>query len=285
VSAADGAETYEVVAVRYGTRQARRSHVYLNYHLYGEPDGPIGMDYFFWVVRNDRRTIVVDTGFSEQGGSRRERTFPVRPAAALRELGIDPDTCTVVLTHAHYDHAGNLDLFPNSPIHLTRAEYEFWTSDQARRFQYHHSVEDADIDVLRGAAAEGRLRFTGGTMTVAPGVRMIELRGHTPGQSIVTVDTADGLVVLASDAAHYYEELERDMPFCVVDDLKAMYAGFDHLKRLVADHDAVLVPGHDPDVVRRFEPVPGVLDGNALQIRRAADRQERQPISPGGRHA
>lgn len=258
-------ETYEVIAVRYGTRQTRRSAVYLNYHLYDEPDGPIGMDYYFWVVRNDRRTIVVDTGYGELGGTRRDRTFLIRPEQALRELGVASD-CTVVLTHAHYDHAGNLGLFHDSPVYLPRREFEFWTGTYGRRRQYHHSVEDADIATLRKVHREGRLRLVEQAHDIAPGVRLLELGGHSPGQAILTVDTDEGVVLLASDATHYYEELERDMPFFVVDDLKAMYAGFDTLKRLTAGLGAVLVPGHDPEVALRHPAMPGVLNGLAHRI-------------------
>ena len=50
-------DRYQVTIVKYGTRSTVRSEVYLNYHVYGEPDGPIGMDYFFWLVRNRERTI------------------------------------------------------------------------------------------------------------------------------------------------------------------------------------------------------------------------------------
>lgn len=274
-------ETYEVIAVRYGTRQTRRSAVYLNYHLYDEPDGPIGMDYYFWVIRNDRRTIVVDTGYGELGSTRRDRTFLIHPEHALRELGVVPNECTVVLTHAHYDHAGNLGLFPDTPVYLARSEFEFWTGAYGTRLQYHHSVENADIDRLRRIHHEERLNLVEQSHDIAPGVRLIELGGHSPGQAVLTVDTADGAVLLASDATHYYEELERDMPFFVVDDLKAMYAGFDALKAMTAELDAVLVPGHDPDVAHRHPAIPGVLGGLAHPIGRPvavpATTHERKP--------
>src|SRR6266568_7554841 len=45
-------EQYEVLAVRYGTRQASAAEVFLNYHAYHEPDRALRMDYFFWVARN-----------------------------------------------------------------------------------------------------------------------------------------------------------------------------------------------------------------------------------------
>ena len=79
-------DRYQVTIVKYGTRQTVRSDVYLNYHLYDEPDGPIGMDYFFWLIRNPDRTIVVDTGFSAAGGGRRGRTTLFDPGAAFDAL-------------------------------------------------------------------------------------------------------------------------------------------------------------------------------------------------------
>ncbi|WP_235214806.1 MBL fold metallo-hydrolase [Rhodococcus opacus] len=119
-------DEYEVVIIRYGTRETLRSKVFLNYEAYGESDGPIRMDYYFWVIRNAHRTFVVDTGYSEECGRHRGRHHLISPATALSFLGIDPDHATVIVTHAHYDHAGNLDLFPHSTVVIPATEYEFW---------------------------------------------------------------------------------------------------------------------------------------------------------------
>ncbi|MCY1137218.1 N-acyl homoserine lactonase family protein [Actinoplanes sp. Pm04-4] len=256
---------YQVTVVKYGTRETVRSDVYLNYHLYGEPDGPIGMDYFFWVLRNAERTIVVDTGFSATGGANRRRTTLIEPAVAFDALGVDRAAGPpVVVTHAHYDHIGNLDLFANSPLHIAAAEYDFWTGPYATRTLVHHSVEDDEIDHLRLASRQGRVRVFDASVELAPGVRVLRIGGHTPGQSVVSVDTTDGVVLLASDAVHYYEELDRNMPFTQVASLIDMYDGFERLKAMRADH---LVAGHDPDTLARFTPVrSGVLAGLAATI-------------------
>src|SRR4029077_1479578 len=98
-------EQYEVLAVRYGTRQASAAEVFLNYHAYREPDRPLRMDYFFWIARNPARTILVDTGFSRTGGAARGRTMLLDTVPALAAAGLTPaDVAQVVLTHAHYDH-------------------------------------------------------------------------------------------------------------------------------------------------------------------------------------
>ncbi|MFF5289658.1 N-acyl homoserine lactonase family protein [Paractinoplanes globisporus] len=260
---------YQVTIVKYGTRQTTRGDVYLNYHLYGEPDGPIGMDYFFWVVRDAERTIVVDTGFSAAGGARRRRTTLLDPAAAFDALGVDRAAGPpVVVTHAHYDHIGNLGLFPASPLIVAAAEYDFWTGPYARRTLLHHSVEDEEIDGLRGADRDGRLRTFDDQLDLAPGVRLIRVGGHTPGQSVVLVNTGAGPVLLASDAVHYYEEYERSMPFSQVSGLVDMYAAFERIRAMVASGQVRhLVAGHDPGTLARFTPVPdGPLAGLAATI-------------------
>lgn len=260
--------TYRVTIVKYGTRETVRSEVYLNHHLYDEPDGPIRMDYFFWLVRNADRTIVVDTGFSAAGGARRKRTLLLDPGAAFDALGVDRAAGPpVVVTHAHYDHIGNLDLFPASSLTIAAAEYAFWTGPYADRTLLHHSVEDVELDYLRRAEREGRVRTFERDVELAPGVRVIRVGGHTPGQSVVTVNTSAGTVLLASDAVHYYEEYQRSMPFSQAACLVDMYAGFEQIRAMLDTGAARhLVAGHDPDTLARFTPVPGELAGLAATI-------------------
>ena len=261
-------ELYQVSIVKYGTRQTTKSDVYLNYHLYGEPDEPVGMDYFVWILRSAQRTVVVDTGFSVRGGEARRRTRLLDAAELFADFGVDasagPD---VVLTHAHYDHAGNLDLFDRSRVIVAERECEFWWGPHGHRALFHHSVEDDEIDHLRRIDKDGRLVRFSDRHHVSPGVEVIEVGGHTPGQSVVVVATTEGPVLLASDAIHYYEEFERDRPFTSVADVVGMYAAFDRIRAMLdageVDH---LVSGHDPTTLGRFTPVEGKYAGLAATI-------------------
>jgi glyoxylase-like metal-dependent hydrolase (beta-lactamase superfamily II) len=261
----------EVLAVRYGSRVTRRSQSFLNYHVYGEPDDTLEVDYYFWVIRGGTAgsgnsgtasgsggVILVDTGFSPEAGRRRKRDGQHTPADVLPSLGIAPESVrTVVVTHAHWDHTGNLSQFPNAEIVLSQAEYDFWTSPVASRTHFALHSEADEIALLIEARKQGRLTLTGGQgATLAPGIELIEVGGHTPGELIVSVDDGAGQVILASDALHHYEEVDQDRPYAILSDLPAMYQAYDLLAEMAAAPGARLVAGHDPEVRARFTPHP-----------------------------
>ncbi|HTZ28656.1 MAG TPA: N-acyl homoserine lactonase family protein [Streptosporangiaceae bacterium] len=262
-----GDSAREVLAVRYGNRTTTRAESFLNYHLYGEPDEEIQIDYYFWVVRDGARTTLVDTGFAPAAGDRRRRAWWTTPADALPTVGIDPaDVDTIVVTHAHWDHTGNLHQFPAARILISQAEYGFWTSPMARRAQFAAHAEPDEIGYLQRAERENRLIPIEGRHSLPEGIEIIEVGGHTPGQLIVSVPTATDTVVLASDAVHFYEEVERDRPFAIVADLPAMYRAYDLLAGLAAQPGTSLVAGHDPLVRTRFASHPAGPDVTDLTV-------------------
>jgi glyoxylase-like metal-dependent hydrolase (beta-lactamase superfamily II) len=250
---ADG-QAREVLAVKYGHRVTTRAESYLNFHLYGEPDADLNIDYYFWVIRDARGVYLVDTGFAPEAGDRRGRAHYTTPAEALPGLGIAPEDVTaIVITHAHWDHTGNVGQFPRAQLVMTEAEYAFWTSPLAARKQFAAHSEPQEIALLRQAREEDRLTLFTWQHTLAPGIELLEVGGHTPGQLIASVATPEGgTAVLASDALHFYEEVERDRPFAILADLPAMYRAYDTLAQLATQPGTRLVAGHDPLVRTRF---------------------------------
>jgi len=259
------AARYEVIAVRYGTLRSRKGELYHRFAIYGEPDAPQQMDYFFYLLRGGDELIVVDTGFDPGVAARRGRTCVVPPREAFARLGVDTGAVRrLIVSHFHWDHVGNLDLFPNAELVVPERELAFWSAPLARNPQFWSIVEEADIARLEAARDEGRTVTTGADEAIAPGVRAITVGGHSPGQQVLVVEGSGGPVILASDAVHLYEELELERPFGVVVDLREMVEGYRLLKGLAAENGAAIIPGHDPDVARRHPDIGG--DGLAYRV-------------------
>ena len=259
---------WTVIAARYGTLETTLSDLYYRYESYGEPDGPARMDYFFWVLRRGEETILVDTGFHPDAGKRRGRACLIEPAAAMARLGVGPDTVArLLVTHLHYDHIGNLDVLPDAELIVPGREIDFWLGPLGRRGQFALSSEEDELAYVSAALDADRVRLVrDDDEQVADGVHVVVLGGHTPGQAAVVVQTATGPVVLASDAVHFYEELERDRPFAVFADLANMYTAYDTLRAIAGATGSLLVPGHDPAVMDRHPRVEGPAADFAVRI-------------------
>ncbi|KMO82730.1 putative quorum-quenching lactonase YtnP [Mycolicibacterium chubuense] len=159
------------------------------------------------VVRSGGRTILVDAGLGLE--------FPGFPRAGqmatrLHAAGIDPSAVTdVVLTHMHMDHVGGLladglkaSLRPDVRIHAAAAEAEFWEAPDFTRTVMPEPVPE----VLRSVAARfldeyrSRLRTFENEYEVAPGVLISRTGGHTPGHSIVRLESRGERLTFAGDA-------------------------------------------------------------------------------------
>jgi glyoxylase-like metal-dependent hydrolase (beta-lactamase superfamily II) len=258
--------THRVYAVRYAHREARRRD-----HFYGQDphDGPMAIDYFVWaIVAEDGRAVVVDAGFTPETAAERERELLADPVEVLAKLGvIAADVRDVVLTHLHYDHSGHLAAFPNARFWVQDKEMAFWTGRYAARGEIGHIVTPADIVELVRLNFGRRVRFVDGDEEMAPGITLHRVGGHAPGLQVVRVETAGGPVILASDATHFYANLQDDRPFAIVHSLPGMYGAFDRLRELAGGDDDRIVPGHDPLVLERFAPPAPELTGLVVEIK------------------
>jgi glyoxylase-like metal-dependent hydrolase (beta-lactamase superfamily II) len=249
--------THRIYAIRYGRleRLSDRNFLGGDDHAQAMP-----LDYFVWVVRAGERAIVVDTGFDASAAARRGRTLLRPVAAGLAAIGVQPqDVQDVVITHMHYDHAGNVPLFPNARFHVQDAEMAYCTG---RAMTHGHLAApfDADnvVEIVR-RTFDGRVVFHAGDVELFPGITLHHLPGHTPGLQAVRVATERGPVVLASDAIHFWANLERATPFPVVADVVAYLEALRRLRSLAAGLDHI-IPGHDPGVLERFPAEQGTRD-------------------------
>ena len=259
----DASPLYEVYAIRYATRDARRAQHFIG----GDPhDAPMAMDYYVWLLRGDGRVIVVDTGFGPDVARKRGRTLLRTPAQGLALLGVDAGAVKdVIVTHLHYDHIGTFDSFPVARFHLQDDEIAYATGRHMRHRQFNHGYEvDEVVGVVR-MVYQDRVVFHRGEETIAPGISVHRIGGHTHGLQCVRVQTRSGWVVLASDASHYYEHFEQRRVFPTVFNVGEAIEGYATLERLAGSRDRV-VPGHDPLVMQRYRAPSPDLEGVAVRL-------------------
>ena len=245
--------TYEVYAIKYAEIDRHRRE---NFIRGDQHDGPMPMDFFIWVIKRGSTVVLVDTGFSHEEAALRGRSILRCPIDGLSDIGVDAAQINdAVLTHLHYDHAGNIDKLPSATFHLQESEMSFATGRcmcfPAFRFAY--TAEHVATLIHRLYA--DRVSLHSGAWQLYPGIEIEHIGGHTAGLQIVRVHTEAGWVVLASDAAHYYENFESERPFPLVHDVERMLIGQRKLAEYAARGEAV-IPGHDPLVMERYTKLP-----------------------------
>lgn len=240
---------YEVYALRYARVERNPEQNFIGCCPQGaEPS----MDYFIWLIKNEERIIVVDTGFDEAAARQRQRDFLRCPIDYLSHFDISPGQVSdLVLTHLHYDHAGNVTKLPQATIHLQEKELHFVTGRYMKYDLLRNSYSAKDVLAVVQSLFEQQVVLYQEDALLAPGVELIHIGGHTQGLQAVRVHTQRGWVVLASDASHYYDNILRENPFPIVFHVGDMLQGFDRIKAL-ADSPQHIIPGHDPKVLALY---------------------------------
>jgi glyoxylase-like metal-dependent hydrolase (beta-lactamase superfamily II) len=243
------AATYEVHAVRYGTLPAFPVR-----SLIAGADSARRLDIalMVWLLRAPGRTVLVDAGFHrEKFVQRWKPTDYVKPSDAVAGAGVRPEDVTdIVVTHVHWDHMDGLDLFPRARIWIQRAEYEHHVGADGRALQ--PAVDREDAEMLARLFTAGRVTLVDGdAREIMPGVTVYTGGKHTFASQYVGVRTRAGTAVIASDNAYLYENLARGLPIAQTLDAASNLAAQARMRTLAAD-PRLVVPGHDPEVFRRF---------------------------------
>ena len=161
-----------------------------------------------WLARDGKHNVLIDSGMAEialitkrlkvegWGGGHAKLT------ELLAGEGLTPgDIDHVVLTHGHFDHAENLDLFPDACIVIQRDELSHAADPvPSQRIFYWQST----IGNLVGRRRPGQIRTLDGDTELFDGFRVLKVPSHTPGMQVPLIQTDKGIVAIASDLGDHY---------------------------------------------------------------------------------
>jgi len=228
--------------------------------LMGAPrDEKIDSIYAIWLIRGGGRNILFDSGFHH------ERWFKIwtvlnylRPDEAVRLAGVKPEEVTdVIISHAHWDHMGGIDLFPRATVWIQREEFRYYTGEAWQPGGDHGGIDPDDVQELVRINTEGRLRLVDGDdQEIIPGIRVYTGARHTYASQYLRVD-GDPPFILASDNVYLYRNLTEHAASATFSDADhaANVAAQKRMAELAGSPDRI-VPGHDALQFQRF-PVEG----------------------------
>ncbi|MDA4112600.1 MAG: MBL fold metallo-hydrolase [Thaumarchaeota archaeon] len=178
------------------------------------------------LIRDGDQNILVDVGHF--GG--RDELLQAMRAANLQPRDID----TVVLTHIHWDHCINVDLFDRATILAGRDEL---------RLGYMMGIKDGHTRYFKELLKKIGVRSVKDGEKVSDNSRAVLTPGHSPGHVAVSIKEDDGsTTVIAGDAIPNYRAYLRNMPDLIFYNKSDARASVTKIKKM---KPSMIIPGHD----------------------------------------
>jgi glyoxylase-like metal-dependent hydrolase (beta-lactamase superfamily II) len=243
---------YSIQAIRYASSPG----VPVSELVVGGPkDVRVDIAMVIWLIRGGGHTILFDSGFHRDTFL---KDFPMmdylRPDEAVKTAGVQPGEVTdVVISHAHWDHMGGIDLFPKAAVWIQKEEYRYYTMDAWQPGGQHGGIDPDDVKQLVQLNTEGRVHLVeGDNVELFPGISAYTGARHTYASQYLRVDGHPPFV-LASDNCYFYLNLSSHLP-------SATFSDADHTANVAAQLRMIdlagsadrVVPGHDALQFQKF---------------------------------
>jgi N-acyl homoserine lactone hydrolase len=153
----------------------------------------------------------------------------------LKKRTLSPkDFGIVILTHIHWDHCLNVDLFENAKVVLGKNELEGGTLN-AKHDRHTDNFRQLLIDMGASGVTE--------PYSVSKHTSVVDSPGHSPGHiSLRAESQEDGLVIFTGDSIPGLRAYRRGVPDLVFYDLEKAKQS---VKRVREMHPKMIIPGHD----------------------------------------
>lgn len=222
-----------------------------------------------YLIRYDDKVVLWDTGLPNSIAEKPEGVvngvFGLRVqntlASQLDVLGLQPSDVThVALSHLHFDHAGNTNMFENAQLIIQKAELDFVKNNPKLAQKYFmdpalisHFLESKKEDKIK--AIEGDVDLFGDGI-----LKTIFLPGHTPGHMALLINLEEsGPLILAGDQWHFTENHAHNGVPSFNYDRADTLASSDKLDKLRENHNAIMIIQHEPNDNSSFPALPDFM--------------------------
>ncbi len=174
----------------------------------------------------------------------------------LSLIGLKPgDIGTVILSHMHLDHAGNINLFTHAEVYVHKKDFEYGqtlvhiSQDRARHGAYIKEDVEAPVKGYRLVEED---------FTIVPGVEVITLPGHTPGVlGLVVSLEKEGTLIFPQDALYTRENYGPPAKASgIVYDSLAFFRSVEKVRRLEKERNAKVMFSHDMEFFKSVKKAP-----------------------------
>jgi glyoxylase-like metal-dependent hydrolase (beta-lactamase superfamily II) len=249
---ATSAPEYSIVAIRLANSPGDRVAEMV---MGAAPAEKLDTIYALWLIRGGGRNILFDSGFH------RARWFKewaiqeyLRPDEAVKLAGVKPEEITdIVISHAHWDHMGGIDLFPKAVVWIQKEEFRYYSGEAWQAGGQHGGIDPEDVQALVKLNTEGRVRLVDGdNVEIFPGIRAHTGGRHTYASQFLEVQ-GDPAFVLASDNCYLYRNLAEHRASATFSDADHV-GNIENQARMIELAGSVdrVIPGHDALQFQKF---------------------------------
>jgi glyoxylase-like metal-dependent hydrolase (beta-lactamase superfamily II) len=215
-----------------------------------DPGVVIDIPILVYLVEGNGKTLLVDSGPPNPARAAKMSTRPIFDGKYLQEelqkMGVSLSKIfCILLTHVHWDHSYNLELFPDIPIYVQKKELQYAVAPLPSDSRtYPMNPKDGLPGWFEGFL---QMKIIDGDYEFMDGIKLVLLPGHSPGSQGVLVKTKEGNALISGDAFPLYENFEQGIAAGNHVDLREWYASYEKAKKMCY----FILPGHDAKVLER----------------------------------
>lgn len=244
--------SYEIYALKFGERTNKIP-------VSDAAVGATGSDslnvcFMYWLLKGSNgKIILVDAGFTDDMKINPKFIAWSPPEQMLSKLNIKPEAVTdIILTHPHWDHIGGIDLYPDAQVWMQKEDYNYFVGEAWQKGGNKNGFNELDVLKIVNRNLNQKLKLVqGDDIEILPGIKVFTGSKHTYESQFVLVDSASDKVIIASDNAWFYYNINSLLPIPVTHDVKAYSKNLKRMKKMVTNMD-LIIPGHDPLVFSKF---------------------------------